>query len=248
VFSADERADVVGRFWAAWARLEAADDAGQVEQAAARRAEMSAIAREYEAGTPIVDLSRSPFNGQIFQTSLDIDGLDGPWWAYEYEFRPYVEPVATFFAWTGALQFDGPVPDVPLQAMVGPDAPFVLPRMLEHPDVRCVVSSVLVGEHVGFPLVYFADPTPRGLERVDDWGHREHSFLRPDGTPTSDHSIQIDDDRDLDLGPWLDQGKLQWIAPGDTSLTLRTGRAGCPFLDLPGSRTRQYVRRGQVVT
>jgi hypothetical protein len=247
VFSPEERADVVARFWTAWAVQEAAEDAGDHDGAARARVQVSAVAREYEQGVPIVEVARSPFNGRVFQTSLDIDGLDGPWWAYEYEFRPYIEPVQTFFAWTGSMRFDGPVPTVPLQMMVGPDAPFVLPRMLEHPDVRAVLSSVLVGEHIGFPVVYFADPTPYDLERVDDWGHREHQYVRADGTPTSEHSIQVDDDKDLDLGPWLDSNKLLWIEPGDTTLTLRRGRTGCPFVGLPGRRDRQYVRGGRVV-
>jgi hypothetical protein len=241
-FSEEERRAILDRFRAAWSVV----DAGDADRATidAARAEMAAAAAEYVAGVPIVSLSRCPITGQVFETSLDIHGIDGIWWGYDYDYRPYVEPIPTFFAWTGAMQLDGPIPEWSLKAMVGPAAPFVLPRLLDHPHLRAVVSSVLVGEHIGFPIVYYASPIPHDLERVDDWGHRFYYFTRADGTPGSDHSVQDDDEKDFDLGPWLDRGKLSWIAPGDLSLTLRQGRDECPYLNLPGERRRRYIQEG----
>jgi hypothetical protein len=243
-FTRDERDDLVARFRIAWQRREAADDAGELAVKDAITAEINSIVEEYRQGTPIVSLSRCPFTGEVFETSLDIHGIDGPWWAYEYEFRPYVEPPSTFFAWTGAMQLDGPIPDWSLKTMIGPAVPFVLPRILEHPDVRAVVSSVLVGEHVGFPIVYFADPIPLDLERVDDWGHRGHLVERPGGGPAYLHAVQSDTEHDHDLATWIERGKLAWIEPGDLQLTLRHEVAGCPFVGLPGERRRQYVQEG----
>jgi hypothetical protein len=243
-FTQPERDVLVGRFREAWLRREAADDAGDLATKAAATAEITGIVDEYRAGIPIVSLSRCPFSGEVFETALDIYGIDGPWWAYEYEFRPYVEPPATFFAWTGAMQLDGPIPDWSLKAMVGPAVPFVLPRILEHPDVRAVVSSVLVGEHVGYPIVYFAQPTPLTLERVDDWGHAGHLVERPDGGPAYLHAVKSDDENDYDLARWIERGKLSWIEPGDLGLTLRNEIAGCPYVGLPGERRRRYVQEG----
>ncbi len=181
---------------------------------------MASVIEQYEAATPIVSLSRCPFTGEVFETSLDLFGIDGMWWAYNHNYRPYVAPIASYFAWTGALSFDGRLPVIPLQTMVGPAVPFVLPRILEHPNLRAVVSSQLVGEHVGFPVVYFAQPTPHDLERVDDWGHSFHLFLREDGSPTTATSTEYDPDKDFDLAPWIESGKLSWIAPGDLDLKL----------------------------
>jgi len=246
-FTAEERAGIIGRFRAAWETKEAAElhrpaDPGTEAEA---RETMAAAAAEYVDAVPIVSLSRSPLTGEVFETSLDIDGLDGLWWAYDYDYRPYVEPPRGLFAWTGALKIDGPLPDWSLKAMVGPEVPFVLPRILDHPALTAVVSSVLVGEHVGFPIVYFADPVPPDLERVDDWGHRSYMYARPDGSPASAHSTQDDAEKDFDLRLWLDAGRLLWIAPGDLSLELHRGADGCPFLDLPGERRRRYIQEGE---
>jgi hypothetical protein len=207
---------------------------------------MAAIAREYESATPIVSVSRCPFTGDVFETSLDLVGLDGMWWAYDYDYRPFVASLPTFFAWCGSMQLGGPVPNLPLKSMVGPGAPFVYPRLLQHPSIKAVISSVLVGEHTGFPVVYFAQPAPHDLERANDWGHTSHAYTRPDGSPTSAHSIEYDPDKDFDLARWIRQGKLLWIAPGDVDLHIQTTPDDCPFLTVGGERHRQYIQRGKI--
>ena len=55
----------------------------------------------------------------------------------------------------------------------------------------------------------------------------------------------FDEDKEYDLRPWLESGRLRWIAPGDDSLELRTGADGCPYLDLPGERRRRYLQDGK---
>src|SRR3954452_17410217 len=236
---------MVRRFYDAWNEADEAEEARSSEVAQRARANATAVAREYEAATPIVALSRSPYDGQVFESSLDNFGLDGMWWAYEYDYRPFVPPIRSFFAWTGAMTLDGPVPDVPLKAMVGPEVPFVLPRMLKHPAVRAVVSSVLIGEHVGYPIVYYADPVPLDLERVNDWRHSLYYVPKSDGSPGTGHAAEYDYDKDFELAPWLASGKLQWIAPADLGLTLRTGESGCPYIGLQGERRRQYLQGGE---
>lgn len=238
VYGEAERADLIGRFMAARDRAEAGDPSAAQDRLA--------VAHDYEAATPIVSLSRSPVDGEVFETSLDTFGLDGMWWAYDYDYRPYVEPITSMFAWTGSMQLDGPVDAVQVKAMVGPEVPFVLERILDHPAITAVVSSVLVGEHVGYPVVYYVDgPPPLDIERVNDWGHTTYSIVRADGSPSSGQATEYDFGKDFELGQWLDRGKLQWIAPGDIDLTLRSGRAGCPFVDLPGERRRQYIEGGE---
>ena len=245
VYSKAERIDMLVRFYEAWNRAERADEAQDEPSAQQARGEATSIARIYESATPVVSLSRSPFSGKVFESSLDNFDIDGLWWAYEFDYRPHIPPVATFFGWTGAMKLEGPIPNVPLKSMVGPEVPFVLPRLLDHPAIKAVVSSVLVGEHVGFPVVYYADPVPPKLERVDDWGHALYSTTKPDGSPTAGHSVEYDYDKDFELGPWLASGKLQWIAPGDIDLTVCSGEKGCPFVALEGQRHRQYIQGGE---
>jgi hypothetical protein len=97
---------------------------------------------------------------------------------------------------------------------------------------------------VGFPIVYFADPMPFDFERVDDWGHRSYTYTRADGTMASAHAVQADEEKDFELLPWVRDGRVLWIAPGDESLELRRGIDGCPYLDLPGERRRRYIQEG----
>ena len=243
-FDAEERIAILNDYKLAWETARRAKEHGDSEREAQARARMADAAGRYVDAVPIVRLSRSPFSGGIFETSLDIFGIEGLWWAYEHDYRPYVEPEPTFFAWTGALQLDGPPPPWSLKTMVGPSIPFVLPRMLEHPDVHAVVSSILVGEHVGYPIVYYASPSPLDLVRVDDWGHDFHSFVREDGSPGVLHAVQTVREKDFELAPWLESGKLSWISPGDLSLGLREGVAGCPFVGLEGERGRRYFQQG----
>lgn len=40
-------------------------------------------------------------------------------------------------------------------------------------------------------------------------------------------------------------GQLLWIAPGDEAMELKTGVAGCPYVDLEGSRLPQLVQDGE---
>lgn len=243
-FSEEERRAILDRYRRAWQVKDAAELRGEDVPDEVRR-ELAAAAQEYVDAVPIMPLSRDPFTDQVFETSFDPYGIDGLWWAYDHDYRPYVPPTDAFFAWTGALRLGGPIPDWSLKAMVGPEAPFVLPRILEHPDVRAVVSQVEVGPHTGYPIVYYARPTPDHLERVDDWGHRAYYFSRPDGSPSSAHSTPDDTEKDFDLRPWMDTGKLMWIEPGDASLMVKTGRAGSPYLDLPGKHRRRYVQEGE---
>jgi hypothetical protein len=52
-------------------------------------------------------------------------------------------------------------------------------------------------------------------------------------------------DYDFDLLPWINGGKLLWIAPDDDSLAIKSDPA-CPYLNLSGNRFCQVVSEGQV--
>jgi hypothetical protein len=243
-FDAAERAALLERFFTAYRAAEAAELARPERDASPFRVEMAELARAYVEAVPIVALARSPFSGEVFETSLDTFGIDGLWWAYDHEYRPYVARPADLYGFSGALKVDGPLPDFSLKAMPGPDVPFVLPALMADTSMVAVVSAVRVGPHVGFPITYWASPQPEGLAHVDDWGIRSFTYQRADGSMASGHAVQADEDKDFELGPWLADERLRWIAPGDDSLTLRTGAGGCPYLDLPGERRRRYIQEG----
>ncbi|HEV2953962.1 MAG TPA: hypothetical protein VG015_07715 [Candidatus Dormibacteraeota bacterium] len=200
----------------------------------ARRSE---IQQEYEKGLPHPELSRSPFTGRKTAHSLDDQGLDGLWWDYNQPIRPVNEsPGSTFFSLTGALAFGGPVEPAPFPRRPGPQAPFVVPRMLLHPDVKAVISTIRVGAHTGYSIVYYADPVPPLLARFNHWGANYYAYESDESWNSWDRLVEEEQEIDFDLGPWITSGDLLWIAPDDMSLTLRATLEGCPYLDLPGSQ------------
>ena len=245
-FTASERAALLGTFREAWEAKERAELADSDADTTEPRRIMALAAEAYVDGVPIVAISRSPLSAEVFETSIDTIDLDGLWWAYDYEYRPYVEAPGDLVAWTGALKVDGPLPAWSLKAMPGPDVPFILPKLMALPGMTAVISAVRVGPHVGFPICYYAEPLPPpDVERTDDWGIRSYTYRRPDGSLASAHAVQADEDKDFELRPWLGGGRVWWIAPGDESLTLREGLDGCPYVDLPGERRRRYVQEGR---
>lgn len=224
--SADRRRDLLDEYHAL--------EGTQTAEAARTR---SALRREYEESLPVVALSRCPFTKQVVRHSLDVDGFDGLWWRYAMPVRAVIEDLPpTFFALTGAVRLSGPVEQQPpFLARLGPEVPFVVPRMLLHDDVKAVVSHVRVAGHDAYPIVYFAQPTPFLLERFNTWGADHYTF---EGAGLADgwHSIEEDrDPLDTDLARWIESGDLLWIAPDDKSMTLKTTTSGCPYLGLPGS-------------
>jgi hypothetical protein len=91
-------------------------------------------------------------------------------------------------------------------------------------------------------------PLPVDLARTNTWGTDRSWYAGRFGDLVW---CQRDDDgSDLDyrLGPWLEQGDLAWIAPGDNALVVRTGTAGCPYLDLPGRRSPVFANYGETWT
>ncbi len=160
-FAADERAALLERYFAAYRAAEAAELARPERDASAFRAEMAAVARTYVDAVPILAVARSPFSGEVFETSLDTFDVDGLWWAYDYEYRPYVPRPVDLYGFTGALKVDGPLPAFSLKAMLGPDVPFVLPALMADPSMVAVLSAVRIGPHVGFPVTYWASQGSR---------------------------------------------------------------------------------------
>lgn len=192
---------------------------------------------------PRVLLARCPFTGVEVRHSLDTLGLDGPWWDYERPLRPATEDVPpAWLAMTGAVALAPAVEATPFLVRPGPGAPAVLPRLLQHEAVRAVVSQVAIGRHTGFAVTYFAEGAPAVLP-VDTWGANEY---RTGGLgaplPVSDGAF------DFDLGPWIERGRLRWIAPGDPAATLRDTVADCPYLRLDGPRETQHIQDGVVWT
>ncbi len=209
---------------------------------------ISLLSSQYEQGVPLVRLSRCPFSGQEVVHSIDHLGLDGLWWDSESPVRPREDLPRSYFALTGAVKLDGQIEGFPFLCQPGPGAPFVIPRLLGHPQIKAVVSSLQVGRHQAFPIFYFAEPVPYDMERVNSWGTEDYLFLDPLGEYRWNSAGLTPADLDCDLERWIRAGKLLWITPGDAGLGLRSDVRRCPYISLEGGRALTYVSEGKVWT
>ena len=124
--------------WTTERRRQLLDEYFNLESA---RDEDAALARrkvlreEYELGLPAPGLSRCPFTKRAFVHSLDTMGIDGLWWQPDLPIRPIDEqPISTYFAMTGAVKLAGTPEPAPFRRTLGPQVPFVVPRMLRGSD------------------------------------------------------------------------------------------------------------------
>lgn len=202
---------------------------------------------QYTRGLPRRAVSRDPHTGNLVTLALDTWGLDGPFWDREGPVRPVQERPWTLTAMTGAIQLDGGAEWTDHVVMPGPDRPFVLPRLLQGSG-RAVISQLRIGMHPAWLILYFhLDPWDLG-PRYNAWGDMWHHY--PDGHGEVQR-VHVDERRepiDLDVGRWMDVGRLLWLDPGDPSLTLQEGWEGCPFLDVEGHGRLQVVQHGRVAT
>jgi hypothetical protein len=209
--------------------------------AAARQAEdatrMMTEAERYRELLPTVPLSRCPLTGAAVEINLDTLGLDGLWWDYESPVRRHDDLPSTFLVVAGCVNLGGAstVTYAPFLRKPGPEVPFVVPRILHLEGVRAVLSGLSIGGFSAVATSYFAQRWP-DARLINAWGASTYEVREPDGSRGWDHAEDWPPEWDFDLAPWLDGGHVQWIAPGDTSLTLREGSAGCPYLGWQGSR------------
>ena len=200
----------------------------------------------YMASLESAPVSRCPFTAAVLELAIDRADLDGLWWEYDRPARPPERPIATFLELTGAMRMGEPAEHAPFLAMPGPEAPYVVPDALEHEAVKAVVSTVALGPHKGYAIAYFAERPQRGLPKLAAWGRRPAYWRTQDDDEVTDELGATERELDFDLGPWIERGKLLWIAPGDDDLELHDTPDGCPYLSLPGRRSFTYVQNGRV--
>ncbi|TYK50948.1 hypothetical protein [Actinomadura decatromicini] len=200
------------------------------------------VNRRYRALLPDVTVACSPATGAPVTWPIDVFGLDGLFWDYESPVRrPSSTRPADWLAMTGAMRLAEPVEHPPFAVVPGPEAPFVVPRVLGGPGVRAVIAEVPVGRHTGWAVSYFG-PRPEGVRLVNLWGTNTYPKYRESGGGGWDWDMPRVASYDFELAPWLDSGKLLWL----DGTSLRSGSSGCPFVDLPGRRRITVIRNGEV--
>jgi hypothetical protein len=204
--------------------------------------EVKRIKTAYFAGLPRMTLSRCPFTSTPLVKAFDPWGVDGYWWQ-EDEAAAFEEPPAppNFAVLTGAVNLNGrPPKGGPRKpAHVGPDAPFVIPRVLELPTMVAVVSGfTMANGYRAFPVAYFSKERPAPGTLTQSWTRTSYNWRDAKGNPAFSYPTHP---WDFDLRPWIDRGKVMWTVPDDKDLKLQKDAASCPYLNLQGSHQRQII-------
>ena len=206
------------------------------------RRERKRVMQAYFDDLPRVAMSRCPFSGTIFAHSFDPWGTDGFWWqerALKKTSEP--EPSLHFQQLQGALSLNDqpPLGGEIYQAHVGPEVPFMVPRLLAIPNMIAVISSIhMHNGYIAYPICYYSKhPLPRPGMMGMPWRRTSYDFVTASGRPGFCYP---NDPWDFDLQPWIDKGRVQWIYPNDDSLTLQT-HGPCPYVNLPSHGQSQII-------
>lgn len=206
------------------------------------------LLHRYRNGLRRLPIARNPHSGGVFWYGVDTFGLDGPWWDYHAPIRPSDPLPLSVFSITGAMKLGRKLPMFGHLAKVGPGVPFVVPRLLAHDGVTAVISQIEVGGATAWPIVYFAREPLLDHHRFNTWGTNRYWWQDATGQWKWNDCTEDDEELDFDLAPWIEQGRVRWIAPGDGDLELHDTVKGCPYLGLSGETRFQRVSLGEAWT
>jgi hypothetical protein len=223
-------------------------DQFSVDERRALAGRLDTLDREYLQQLPDVPIARCPHDQQVAKKHIDIFGLDGPWWETDAWDDPpsgdehvltYAGAVQLERGWSGSLP--GPVSS---PVLLGPEVPYVIPRILDLDGMACVITSpaILPGVARVFLMTYFASPRQPAAASHQQWLRDTFYYVDAGGRHWGVH----DDEWDFDIARWVDvPGKLWWTEPDDPELGLHTG-ADCPFVGLEGERSMQVLEHGVI--
>lgn len=205
-----------------------------------------ALLGEYADRLPRVIMSACPFSGVPLKRSIDPYGFDGPWWHKDRTFTP-AEPTPPpgFQVILGAIDLRGRKPaEAADMVLAGPDAPFVVPRLLELPGMVAVISRLQLDTgDVAWPIAYFTSEEISPAALHQDLTRPERWIKNADG---AELWLVKNDTWDFDLAPWIERGKVRWIDPARPKLQVLGPEDGpCPYVGLPGDHLPQVLSGGE---
>ena len=211
-------------------------------------AEMTTTDAAYFRDLPRIPVSCCPLCDKPLFRAFDPFGLDGLWWRSDAQ-PDEPQACAHFCALLGAvdLRTSRPRPDFDLHP--GPDAPFVIPRLLRQEGMVAVVSQIQLSDGaIAYPIAYFAPRRPPVQSLAAPWARTNFVYSTQLGVHSWRQASepapgeQAPDTWDFELQPWVASGKLRWCPPASNNAVLSpVSTAPCPFADLPGSRQRQVI-------
>jgi hypothetical protein len=197
---------------------------------------------------PRLVMSACPFCGEALVRSFDPWGVDGLWWGID-AICEWDEPAPCehFRVLLGATRIDESqlVDTMLMEAQPGPEPPFVVPRLLELPNMIAVVGELPM-ERCGpaYPIAYYSDQEIASLELHQEWRRNMH-WYEEGGKWLWTYA---NDPWDFELEPYVKADKLRWVllGAGEDPPRVRKSSDGevFPFLGLPGEREKQCISGG----
>jgi hypothetical protein len=241
-FTAEERNVVVAELARIWGlQMAPGGYQGDAHSYHVLKERQLTLQAEYAARLPRVVMGACPFTGDPLKRTLDPWGMEGPWWWAEAGVE-MDEPGApdAFRMLSGAADLKGREPrEVVELVLPGPPVPYVIPRVLSMPGMVAVIAALDLpsGDRL-YPISYWR------AEKVDPKALHTPWLRATYWLPDDGGWMACNAKWDFDLAPWIKQGKLKWIMPGDEAWQVQEGVEKCPYLDLPGHQGPQIIEKG----
>ena len=215
------------------------------------KAECEAPLQEYYDRLPRMTLSRCPYCKELLKHVFDPWGVDGLWWQ-ESEATSCDEPETCphFAVLLGAVNLNGLEPkggSHGREAHVGPEVPYVIPRVLDLPTMVAVISSLrMANGYTAYPIAYISDVAPPPGSLTQSWTRTTYSFRDAAGR----HAWTVKTDPwDFELLRWVAKGKVRWIERSDPQFVLsEEGVTAFPYDNLLGRRERVIIEGNKLRT
>lgn len=204
------------------------------------------ISKEYLKKTPTIPISRCPYSSEVTYYSIDNIGIDGPWWDYTKPLRAMSNLPMTFHTITGSMKLSGNTEFTSHQVRPGPEKPYLIKQLIEAEGVKAVISTIQIGNHTSYVVVYFKEEVDLEVEPAKIWGQYIWERIDRTGKRVYLEPSEREFSYIFELTNWVEEGKFLWIQPGDKEFTLRTGVDGCPYIGVDGDERFQIIIDGEV--
>ncbi len=203
------------------------------------------LLKRYFESLPRMPLSRCPWCLEPLVRTFDPWGLQGFWWQLgAHGTEP--EPCPHFRLLLGAVNLNGLPPSAGGEVAPGPEVPYVIPRILAMPTMIAVIAAQsLENGYTAFPIAYFSEVAPPQGSLTAEWNREDYVYEEAPGRRV--WTVRRDP-WDFGLGPWVDSGKVCWIAPSDERLALVGPPVPFPYADLSGRRERLVISGSTLTT
>jgi len=224
-------------------------DSLSVEQRRSIGAQRKELKKTYFNRLPRVPIARCPFTDNIVTKAMDIYGLDGEWWNgdsrdFPAEGSPYLVTYLGALNLSKGLNISSGIEEISL----GPEVPYVIPRLLEIPNVKCVIYSttILEPEYPVYFMSYFAKPKLPPAQSHQMWLRDSFYYVDENG---NNFWYSCDDIWDFDLAPWIEKsGHILWIRPDDSEMRLCSEPpSDFPYFNLKGRQKFLSIQNGRLL-